>query len=406
MDNATNDTISVKCKLEPGDFVGTHVVQAKIGRGYFSTVYRCVRGNDQDGPPVAIKIYGNDLEEYFRNEVQLLKRISSEHIVSMYDMFAYIDRRTAAIYPCIIMELRGDSVLKLINHCKEECGTGLPIPMVLAVTRDMLAGLAYLHENGIIHGDIKPDNLLLDRKITEDLTADDIHIKLVDFGSSSTIDNIFTTKVGTVGYIAPEIVVGREFGTPADIWSAFTVIFELIAGDSLFDVFFECDINYGDVDESVVLAGPDDDWITCKPCSKCNQEESTDIKYSSCECGLCDTCGTHDSCTRVPTGSADESDEPEYQYARTYCYLLLVAKVIGYPPIEFTEDARDYYNRRGRLISNPDVIPTTISALLGDNYSLDADLCARIEEFLLCGLKYDPCERISAAGALKHGFCV
>ena len=391
-----------RCKLKPGDIVGPYVVEKKIGTGYFCAVYQC-RANDKS---VAFKIYGTGFKKYFRNEVQLLRKINdsgNDYVVNLYDVHAHIDKRTAVIYPCIITELRGDTVFKLVDYCKEQCGHGLPMPMVRAVARDMLAGLAHLHSIGIIHGDIKPDNLLLNRVVSDDLTAADIHIKIIDFGSSTQTDEIFTTSVGTIGYTAPEIVVEHEFGTAADIWSAFTVIFELIASDLLFDVFFEHNIDYGDVNETVVGAFDDETVYTkCIGCCDDNTETGR-AKYASCSCQLCDTCGAHDNC--VTSVASDSGDSAAHTYAQNYCYLLLVAKVICYPPAEFTALARDYYNKKGRLISNPDVEPCGITTLLMNNYDLDADECARIDAFLSLGLKYTPDERITAADALIHDFC-
>lgn len=425
--------ISKKCLRNPGDNLGVYTVVKKIGKGGLSTVYRCELGGGGgsggasgdsggsgkntsgglDSQGIAVKSYDHDLEKYYRNEVCVLRRIGegSPHVVAMISTFAHVAEDTSAIYPCITMELRGDSVLKLMNYCKEAIGGGLPMSMVLRVASDVFRGLAFLHGLGIIHGDIKPENLLLDRVVDEDLTAEDIHVKIIDVGSSSFVDKIFSPNIGTDGYIAPEIIVGAPFGTPADIWSAFTVCFDLIAGASLFDVFFECDINYGDIDETTVGMDVSEIYTPCTACVGADP-----VKYSSCECGHCDTCSTHEKCLvesdtddtsssgSASSASSSSDDSIEHKYARNYCYLLLVAKVIGYPPAEFTDRARSYYNRKGRLINNPDIVPTTISQLLDDNYDMDADLCKRVEDFLLRGLRYDPDDRITAMDALEHPF--
>ncbi len=411
--------ISEKCLMKPGDAIGTYTVVEKIGKGGFSTVYHCTGGGVGSGvvSAVAIKAYDIDLEKYYRNEVNVLRRIGSGHdnVISMSGAFAHVHEQTAAIYPCIVMELRGESVFKLLNYCRKEIGGGLPLAMVLAIVRDMFSGLVFLHECGIIHGDIKPDNLLLGCAITEDMTADDIHIKIADVGSSSFTDKIFSPNIGTAGYQAPEIVIGTPFGTSADIWSAFAVCFELIAGASLFDVYFEDDIDYGDVNENSIGMNDVAVYTLCSGCAiGDNGDTTTDLRYASCECGLCDTCSTHEACatsddtstgtTESTSETSSSSDDPELKYARNYCYLLLVAKVIGYPPQSFADNARDYYNRKGKLLTNPDVVPTTISQLLDDNYDMDAELCARVEEFLLHGLKYEPGDRITAAAALRHAF--
>jgi hypothetical protein len=114
--------------------------------------------------------------------------------------------------------------------------------------------------------------------------------------------------------------------------------------------------------------------------------------------GFTTTDSTDDS---KSSGDEDDIDEEKIHYR----YLLLIAKVIGYPSREFTSKARKYYNRKDKLLYNPNVTPISIVDLLMLNCSgMDVPLATSIEEFLLEGLKYNPDQRITAKQSLTHKF--
>lgn len=84
--------------------------------------------------------------------------------------------------------------------------------------------LSYLHSIGVVHGDIKPGNILL--------TGNDI--KICDFGSSSILPDLRTSKPGTYEYLAPEGVFGSSYGTPLDVWAGVCTTYEILHGEKLF----------------------------------------------------------------------------------------------------------------------------------------------------------------------------
>ena len=99
--------------------------------------------------------------------------------------------------------------------------------MNIRVIKDIINGLYYLHSNGIIHRDLKPDNVLI---VNNNIEAE-ICGKLTDFGSARVISMIqtnrtFTNGIGTPVYMSPEILEGRKYSTPSDIFSLSIIMYE------------------------------------------------------------------------------------------------------------------------------------------------------------------------------------
>ena len=165
----------------------------KIAAGSFAVVYR---GRDRElRRDVAIKQIhaqfladGQQLTNYWQ-EAQLLASLPHPHVLTIYD----------------IVRSRGWLVLERMHGSLErEChGEGIDLDYLRAVLRDCLQALRFLHANGVIHGDVKPSNLLLDAQG---------RVKVGDFGLARRVNSGTGSLLkGTTKYMAPE-VASEQFG--------------------------------------------------------------------------------------------------------------------------------------------------------------------------------------------------
>lgn len=202
---------------------GRYRVDARIASGGMSTVYR---GLDvRLDRPVALKVmdsrYAGDPEflTRFQREARAIARLKDPGLVAMYDQG--LDSRN----PYLVMELiEGGTLRELLR----ERGPMPPHAMV-AVLRPVLSGLGVAHRAGLVHRDVKPENVLI---------SDDGEVKLVDFGLVRAIADagITSTSVilGTAAYLSPEQVAGKETGPRSDVYAVGVMAFELLTGQTPF----------------------------------------------------------------------------------------------------------------------------------------------------------------------------
>lgn len=213
-------------QLAVGDVLeGRYVIDRPIARGGMSTVYRCVDSRlDRE---VAAKVmdgrYVHDrvFRERFRREALAMAKLSHPNLVNVYDFSAGGDHPDQVF---LIMELiTGGTLRELLA----ERGP-MPPHAAAAVMRAMLTGLRVAHSHGMVHRDIKPDNVLIDN---------DHSVKLADFGLvRAAADSPHSTDqiVGTVSYLSPEQVDGSSMTQASDVYSAGIVLFELLTGSTPF----------------------------------------------------------------------------------------------------------------------------------------------------------------------------
>jgi eukaryotic-like serine/threonine-protein kinase len=190
-----------------------------IGSGGMAIVYRAHdRELERD---VAIKVLpqhlvnDGDLLERFQREARLVGRLSHPNIVNVYDVGEAEGR------PYIVMEC-----VDGVTLAEELARRGrFPTDEAVELALQVCAGLGHAHENGLVHRDVKPRNLLL--------RSDGI-VKIADFGIARAVEGTQLTATGTVlgtaVYAAPEQVSGEQVTTAADIYSVGAVLYELLAG--------------------------------------------------------------------------------------------------------------------------------------------------------------------------------
>jgi serine/threonine protein kinase len=168
----------------------------------------------------------------FRREAQLAGSLSHPNIVTLYEV-GYEKNR----FTYLAMEyIEGESLLSMMKRLGR-----LPLDVTCRVIDDVLQALAYAHERGIIHRDIKPGNILLS---TSGAT------KITDFGVARMVQSSGTDitergqLLGTPHYMSPEQIAGREIDVRSDLFSVGVVMFEMLAmrkpfeGAALTDVLY------------------------------------------------------------------------------------------------------------------------------------------------------------------------
>ncbi|MEU2335024.1 protein kinase [Streptomyces sp. NPDC013172] len=199
---------------------GRYRLETVIGRGAMGEVWQAY--DEMLGSPVAVKLLlaqntDPTAAARFRLEAQTAGRLRHPHVVGVVDF----GEQEGRLF--LVMELvRGDSLHRALGQAGS-----LPAEEVARIAAQAAAGLAVAHEQGVVHRDIKPGNLLLDADGT---------VKIGDFGIARFMDDpsggLTATGqiVGTSLYIAPERALGQPAGPPSDVYSLGCVLYQLLTG--------------------------------------------------------------------------------------------------------------------------------------------------------------------------------
>ena len=221
--------------LQPGSMVGPYEIVAPLGAGGMGEVYRAK--DARLGREVAIKV----LPEQFSSDPERLRRFEQEAraagILNHPNILTVYDVGVQDGFPYVVSELLvGETLRERLG------GSSIGTRKAIEYSLQIANGLAAAHDKGIVHRDLKPENIFLTR---------DGRVKLLDFGlakltipepisggrsSLATIDPATQPGVvmGTVGYMSPEQVRGREVDHRSDIFSFGTILYEMITGKRAF----------------------------------------------------------------------------------------------------------------------------------------------------------------------------
>jgi serine/threonine protein kinase len=201
--------------LQPGTRIGRYEIQRRLGRGGMGTVY--VAHDPVLGRMVAIKVFLSDLDmadavERFTREARSSAALNHSNIVTVHDFGEWESQ------PYIVMEyVQGETLAEIIRR-------RAPVSPVekLRLIEELCAGAWYAHQLGVIHRDIKPTNLMVDRSG---------RLKILDFGIAKMLGTLSTNAtglIGTPGYMAPEQIVGGPIDQRSDLFSIAVVCYELL----------------------------------------------------------------------------------------------------------------------------------------------------------------------------------
>jgi HAMP domain-containing protein/predicted Ser/Thr protein kinase len=210
--------------LEPGQTLGNrYEIKSVLGVGGMGMVYKA---NDKElGESVAIKTLKPEMSadsnalERFKSEIKLARRISHRNVVRTYDL-----GEIGGLYYLTMEYVEGKSLKDLVR----ERGR-LPASVVLPIAKQLCRALEVAHDEGVIHRDIKPQNMVVQ--------ADGV-LKVMDFGIARLAlrpkESGHTEAgmvVGTPEYMAPEQLLGDELDARADLYAAGAVLYECLVGD-------------------------------------------------------------------------------------------------------------------------------------------------------------------------------
>ncbi|MET0787656.1 MAG: Stk1 family PASTA domain-containing Ser/Thr kinase [Cellulomonas sp.] len=228
-------------------------VVSRIARGGMATVYLAVdRRLDRD---VALKVMhahlaegtsGTDFVARFRREARTAARLTHPGLVSVYDQG--VDGETSYL----TMEYIDGSNLR--RHIGER--GALTVGDALRIGENVLDALAAAHRVGLVHRDIKPENVLL---------ATDGRVKLADFGLARAVTEVTSTTtgtvLGTVAYLAPELVVRGVSDARTDVYACGILLFEMLTGRQPFTGETPIQVAFQHVNNDVPAPSELADWL-------------------------------------------------------------------------------------------------------------------------------------------------
>jgi len=215
--------------LAPGQtFANRYRVDQVIGRGGMGVVYKAT--DNQLDEVVAIKTLPGDVMqrspedlERFKREIRLARKITHRNVLRTYDY-----GEAEGVYFISMEFVRGYTLSELLT---EAAGRQMAPRVAMGISRQICRGLQAAHEQGIIHRDIKPQNVLIDAKG---------EVKLMDFGIARMTEakDAMTQAgliVGTPHYMSPEQVQGRQLDARSDVYAMGVLMYEMLAGRRPFE---------------------------------------------------------------------------------------------------------------------------------------------------------------------------
>jgi len=218
--DVTKTAETPKKELTTGStFADRYQVIEELGKGGMGRVYKA---NDKEvNAKIALKLIKPEIAsnkkiiERFRNELKIARDISHKNVCRMYDL----NKEKGSYY--ITMEYVSGEDLKSFIHRSGQLTTGTAIK----ITKQICDGLSEAHKLGVIHRDLKSNNIMIDREG---------NVRIMDFGIARSLSGKGITgagvMIGTPEYMSPEQVEGKEVDQRSDIYSLGIILYEMVTG--------------------------------------------------------------------------------------------------------------------------------------------------------------------------------
>ncbi|MDH5512665.1 MAG: serine/threonine protein kinase [Gammaproteobacteria bacterium] len=205
--------------LEPGSMVGRYLTLSRIGVGGMGVVYRA--HDTELNRTVALKVLPPGLKKFpeylkrFHTEAQAQARLNSPYVVTLFELMEH------PVGQVLVLEyVEGETLESRLRHYGP-----LTVPEAIRIFEQAMRGVEHVHRRGVVHRDLKPSNIFITR---------DGGIKLMDFGIARLMDNHDPSQngamVGTLLYISPEQINGRETDVRSDVYTLGISLFESVTG--------------------------------------------------------------------------------------------------------------------------------------------------------------------------------
>jgi hypothetical protein len=216
----TVESSSLGGVCQPGDVVCDCLILRRIGQGGAGEVYKAIQRSLRR--LVAVKVLQSIRDDHrlaFEREAARLAQLKSPRIVDVYEA------DFSCQPPAIAMEyVAGQSLRQWLSDRKDSHETRSDPTTIASIARQTCEALVFAHAHGIVHGDIKPENLLLSG------VDDQWQVKVTDFGLARHVSAPHAGVMGTPGYLAPEQLDGAPSTPRSDIFSLGVVLYEMFVG--------------------------------------------------------------------------------------------------------------------------------------------------------------------------------
>lgn len=223
-------------------FIGDWVKDRVLGSGSFGVVVLWKHKRTDEKLAIKTCKWGDELtekhKERWTKEVEMLQSCRNPNIVGTKELppefVSGLKRANPSGLPILCMEYcSGGDLRQLLN--KPESSSGLKEHQVRQILSDLRNAMQFLHQNRITHRDLKPENIVvnvLDNAAQVNQNQAQVTYKLIDLGYAKEIDSnsICASFVGTLQYLAPELLYSKTYSNSVDFWSLGLLAFEIICG--------------------------------------------------------------------------------------------------------------------------------------------------------------------------------